>query len=382
MDKKNLAIYIMMLGTFGILSTELGMIGIIPQAAEHFHVNLAEAGLLVSLFSLTIAICALFMPVLFSKFERRRTFSFVLLIFVICTALSAFVEDFKIALLLRIIPAIVHPVYCSISLTVAGEIVPEAEAQSAISKIIMGVSAGMILGVPLITLICSYFGYSNSMLFCSFINLVSLILTLIFFPTTHGEKQSYKSQLSVAKEGIVIISALGVIALNGALYCGYGYIAEFLRQMVGIVGLELTIVLFIYGMASIVGNWVGSKLLINNANKTTLIFPFVMIVLFLLFFVVCRSIIATVIIMAIWGLFNGINNDISQYWMLSSAPSSPEFANGLFISMGNVGVTIGTTIAGFVIIGSDVHNTLLLAASAMIIAFIIIFARVKNYPNT
>lgn len=43
MNKKNLAIYIMMLGTFGILSTELGMVGILPQAAAFFNVNLAEA---------------------------------------------------------------------------------------------------------------------------------------------------------------------------------------------------------------------------------------------------------------------------------------------------------------------------------------------------
>lgn len=333
------------------------------------------------MFALTIAICALFMPVIFSKFERKRTFILVLSVFTICTAISGFVHNFLIALILRIIPAIFHPIYCSISLTVAGEIVPSEEAQSAIAKVIMGVSAGMILGVPLITLICTYFGYSVSMLFCSLLNLISLILTIVFFPTIPGRKQSYGDQLSVAKTGIVLISALGLIALNGALYCGYGYISEFLHQMTNVVGVKLTIILFIYGIASIVGNWVGSKLLVSNPNRTALMFPPIMIVLFLIFFVLCQSLIATVIIMAVWGLLNGINNDISQYWLVSAAPSAPEFANGVFLSMGNVGVTVGTSLAGIVVMNQGVHMTLILASAVMILAFILIFGRVKIYPD-
>lgn len=38
------------------------------------------------------------------------------------------------------------PVYCGISLTVAGEIVPREEARDSISKVIIGVSAGRLLG--------------------------------------------------------------------------------------------------------------------------------------------------------------------------------------------------------------------------------------------
>ena len=46
------------------------------------------------------------------------------------------------------------PVYCGISLTVAGEIVPREEACDSISKVIIGVSAGMIIGVPITAYFC------------------------------------------------------------------------------------------------------------------------------------------------------------------------------------------------------------------------------------
>ena len=72
MKNEKLIIYIMMLGTFGVLSTEMGVVGILPQIAEYFNVNITQAGLFVSLFALTIAICGIFMPLVFSKFEGVR----------------------------------------------------------------------------------------------------------------------------------------------------------------------------------------------------------------------------------------------------------------------------------------------------------------------
>ena len=148
-----------MLGTFGVLSTEMGVVGILPQIAQYFNVDITQAGLFVSLFALTIAICGIFMPLVFSKFDRKKSFILVLAIFTIFSTVGAFVTDFNIALICRIIPAIFHPIYCGLALTVAAEIVEPEKAQDAVSKVIMGVSAGMIIGVPITTFVASNFGY-------------------------------------------------------------------------------------------------------------------------------------------------------------------------------------------------------------------------------
>ena len=50
MKHEKLIIYIMMLGTFGVLSTEMGVVGILPQIAQYFNVDITQAGLFVSLF--------------------------------------------------------------------------------------------------------------------------------------------------------------------------------------------------------------------------------------------------------------------------------------------------------------------------------------------
>ena len=381
MKNENIIIYIMMLGTFGVLSTEMGVVGILPQIAEYFNVNITQAGLFVSLFALTIAICGIFMPLVFSKFDRKKSFILVLAIFTIFSTIGAFVTDFNIALICRIIPAIFHPIYCGLALTVAAEIVEPEKAQDAVSKVIMGVSAGMIIGVPITTFVATNFGYQYAMMWFSIVTLIALIATIIFFPSLPGKEQSYGGQVSVAKTGIFIISTLGVIFLNAGMYTSYSYISEFLNAITNIFRSELSIVLFIYGIASIAGNWIGAKLLNSNTNKTVLSFPIIFSILLLGVFTFGSMKIPTIILMALWGLLAGIGNDIAQYWMVSAAPQAPEFANGIFLSMGNVGVTIGTTIAGAVVLSMGVQYVMLAAIAILILDLILLFIRTNRYTT-
>jgi predicted MFS family arabinose efflux permease len=65
--------------------------------------------------------------------------------------------------------------------------------------------------------------------------------------------------------------------------------------------------------------------------------------------------------------------------MVSAAPDAPEFANGIFLSMGNVGVTLGTTIAGAVVAGMGVQYVMLAAIAVMIIDLILLFTRTNRY---
>lgn len=55
-NSKGLLIFILAVGVFGIINTEMGVIGILPDLAVYFDVSVPTAGLLVSLFALAIAI--------------------------------------------------------------------------------------------------------------------------------------------------------------------------------------------------------------------------------------------------------------------------------------------------------------------------------------
>ena len=96
--RNNLLIFILTIGVFGILNTEMGVIGILPSIAEHFHVSVSKAGWLVSLFALVVAVSGPTMPLLFSGINRKKVMLLVLGVFVLGNIVSIFTSNFTIAI--------------------------------------------------------------------------------------------------------------------------------------------------------------------------------------------------------------------------------------------------------------------------------------------
>ena len=72
-------------------------------------------------------------------------------------------------------------------------------------------------------------------------------------------------------------------------------------------------------------------------------------------------------------------NDILPYWIVSAVPQAPEFANGVFLSMSNVGVTIGTSIGGWLIVTYATQYIFLGSIAVLMLAFLAVLSRVKIF---
>ena len=375
MDKNNLVILILAFGTFGILTTEMGFVGILPLVATQFGVNVVDAGLFVSLFALGVAIAGLVMPLLFSKVNYKKSLLLVLGIFIISNICFAFITDFNIALILRVIPAFFHPIFCSFALTLAAQLAKEGEELKATSRVIMGVSAGMILGVPIVSSLSYSESFELAMLFMATINIIAFISLAILMPSIKPKEGiSYSGQLKVLKKPSFILSIIGVLLISAGLYSVYSYVSLFLG-LSNIVGNFLSVVLFLYGVFSICGNYIAGHLLSKVPNKTVLIYPFIISIIFLLLFGFYDIVMAIIILMIIWGVFAGIGNNIQQFWITSAAPEAPEFANGIFLSSGNIGITLGTTLSGIAISALGVRYIVFVGIVCSLLAFVFFVLR-------
>lgn len=350
--RNNLLIFILTIGVFGILTTEMGVVGILPLIADHYHISVSQAGLLVSLFALAVAISGPILPLLFSGINRKKVMLLVLAIFILGNIVSMFASNFTILLIARVVPAFFHPIYCSLALTVAATSVSREEAPKAVSKVIMGVSAGMILGVPITNFIANQTSIQMSILFFAIVNIIAFLATLIFVPSLPvNERLSYGAQISVLKKPIVWLAIATVIFLNSGTSSINTFITEYLETITNISGNTLTFALFLLGVASLIGALLGGRMLSRNAVKTAITFPIVLGIVHLLSFITGKSIGPMMITILLWGILFAISNSVSQYWITNAAPEAPDFANGLFLSCGNIGVTIGTGIGGLIISG-------------------------------
>lgn len=181
-DSGALLVFILTAGVFGIINTEMGVIGILPLIAEHFHVTVPEAGWTVSIFALVVAISAPIMPLLFSGINRKKVMLLALGVFTLSNIISMLTSNFTLLLITRALPAFLHPVYVSMAFTVAAASVSKEKAPKAVAKVFIGVSAGMVLGVPVTSYIASEVSFTMGMMFFTVVNALVFVATILSYP--------------------------------------------------------------------------------------------------------------------------------------------------------------------------------------------------------
>lgn len=271
-------------------------------------------------------------------------------VFVISNLVSVFTTNFTVLLITRAIPAFFHPLYVSIAFSTAASSVSREDAPKAVSKIFAGVSAGMVLGVPVTSYIASEFSFSAAMVFFTVVNTFVLLATIFLIPSMPvKERLSYGTQLSVLKKPVLWNSFLAALLMNAAMFGFYSYLSDYLITVTDVSFKVISLLLFVYGMANIVGNIAAGKLLAQHPFATLKYVPAIMAILYLVLYGLGKLTIPTSIVILILGIFAGIANNGNQFMVSTSATEAPDFANGLFLTAANLGTTLGTAICGMFI---------------------------------
>ena len=378
LNSSTLLVFILTTGVFGIINTEMGVIGILPLIAENFQVTVPEAGWTVSIFALVVAISAPITPLLFSSINRKKVMILALGLFTLSNIISMMTTNFTVLLISRALPAFLHPVYVSMAFTVAAASVSKEKAPKAVAKVFIGVSAGMVLGVPVTSYIASEVSYSMGMLFFTVVNALVLVATILFVPSMPvKEKLSYGTQLGVLKKKVVWYSILAITLINGALFGFFSYMSDYLKTVTEVSYNVISAVLLVYGLANIVGNVLAGRLLSINARRSIIIMPFALLASYIFLFFVGEWITAMVIIILILGVLAGIASNNMQYMITDSAPEAPDFANGMFLTSANLGTTIGTAICGAFITEMGTRYSVFGAFLFLIASIVFVYLRVR-----
>ncbi len=258
-------VYLLALGTFGLITTEFSVIGILPQIAEHFNVSMQMAGWLLSAFAIVVAITAPFSTILTSRVNRKHLLITSLGVFILSNVISAYAPNFIVAMLARILPALFHPIFWAIATGIAAASVEPKEAPRAVSVIYGGLSAAMVIGVPLATALGARFGWQAAYLSNAAINLVSLLGLLLWMQDTPVREEGHHNRpLDLLKNPQQWVNLLITLILVSGLFSAYGYFADYVKVITHATGAQTSMMLFLFGVAGFAGNWVTGKFLTRS----------------------------------------------------------------------------------------------------------------------
>lgn len=350
--------YIGCLGFIGVITTEFGIIGILPQIAEHYRISIDKAGILLSAFALVIALTGPFMTLLASGFDRKKIMAVSLLIFLITGIVSSCSPPFWLLILVRILPAFLQPVYIATALSAAVAKGNKSNENELMSIVFSGIAIAMVTTVPFATYLASRVTWELSFVIQAFVSLTALAFIWFGLPDMPVKtRKSYGSQIQILKKPVFIISTAMNFFMITAWFSTYSYFAEYLNKAKDMDNTLVSYMLFVFGIMGVLANFLAGKMMNKSVTGTTLFFLTGTVITPVLLYFSGGNTWTTIAVIGLWGfLYSPCFLSASTY-MISAAPEALEFANSLATSFGNLGVTLGTTLGGFVIAKYDVTYT-------------------------
>ncbi|SHK15079.1 MFS transporter [Chryseobacterium polytrichastri] len=368
--------YIGCLGFLAVITTEFGVIGILPQIAEHYQISIDKAGYLLSAFALIIALTGPFMTLLMSGFDRKKVMFAAIFMFLITGVVSSFSPPFWLLMLVRILPAFLQPVYIASALSVAVSNADKKHSNELMGIVFSGVALAMVTTVPFATWLSSVWSWESSFIVQSVVSVIALAgIYFLLPPMPVKEKKSYGSQLKILAQPTFIISTLMNFFMITAWFSTYSYFADYLNKAKGMDSTMISYMLFLFGIIGVFANWISGKMLNKNITGTTAFFLSGTILVPVLLYFSDGNLLATIVVIGIWGFLYSPSFLNASTYMISSVPQSLEFANSLATSFGNLGVTLGTTVGGWMIITKGVEFNPWIGLVFGILAFIMIGVR-------
>jgi predicted MFS family arabinose efflux permease len=345
------------LAAFAIGTTEFVIVGLIPSIAADLGITLPSAGLLVSLYALSVAVSAPLLTALTGKVPRKPLLLGLMALFTVGNLIAWQAPGYGTLITARVLTGLAHGVFFSVGSIIATGLVPREKAASAIATMFSGMTVAFVTSIPLGTFIGQRFGWPATFLAVSAFGLLALLGAWAFVPKSiaHTPPAPLLRQMRVLLQPrLLLVFAMTAVGYGGSLIA-FTFLAPILQDIAGFTPEMVGVVLLAYGISVAVGNVWGGRLADRLGAVAALktIFLLLAAVLLVLTFTAPHQWLVVLTVLA-WGAVAFGNVPALQVYVVQQAekvaPDAVDVAAGFNIAAFNIGVAGGSW-AGSLVVG-------------------------------
>lgn len=371
-------LWVLTLGAFA-LGTDLFVIaGILPSVARDMGVTPGASGWLMSAFAFTYALAAPILAVATGHLERRRVLLGSFALFCAANVVSATAPDFAVLLASRVFAALGAALYMPSASALAVSLAPPERRGRALSMVTGGLTVAIVLGVPIGTWIGAYADWRATFWFVALVGTGALVGIRIRIPPVPASPPvTWSARIALLRQPRVLAAlALTVLSLAGSFVI-YPYLATLLARLTHFSATQIGWVLLLFGVASMVGNFLGGYGADRWGATPTLVVALGVFSTVLAAFAWSATQPAMLLIaIAAWGASAWMVTPPQQHRLVAFAPQIPGAVLGLNSSAIYLGMGVGTSIGAMAIQRPSVESFSWAGAAFELAAMLLLFASI------
>lgn len=346
------ALWALVIGAFGIGTTEFVIAGLLPAIATDFGVTIPVAAHLATSYALGVFVGAPVLIILGARTPKKTMLAFLAGLFVLGNLITALAPTLEVAIAGRVVTSLTHGAFFGIGSVLAAEMVPPHKRVSAIAFMFSGLTVANLIGVPAGTWLSQQFSWQTTFYAITLIGVATVVGVLALIPATPKPKAQRIGHEFAAFGNAKVLLAMGITILGpAAFFTSITYIAPMMTEVAGFSEGAVTWILMVFGFGLFVGNWLGGRFadraLMPMLYGTLLGQGLVLIA----FHYLASSQIASVLCIFLMAAFGFATVSPIQKLVMDKAKAAgaPTLASAVNIGLFNLGNALGAWLGGVVI---------------------------------
>ena len=338
------------LSAFIFNTTEFVPVALLSDIALSFEMETATVGLMITVYAWMVFLGSLPLMLLTAKVERKQLLLSIFALFIVSHILSVAAWNFWVLLISRIGIALAHAIFWSITASLVIRVAPKDKKQQALGLLALGSSLAMILGLPLGRLIGQSLDWRSTFAVIGIIATLVMLLMWKLLPHLPSKNAGSLASIPVLmKRPLLVGIYLLVMIIISGHFTTYSYIEPFAIKVSQFAPEIATMMLFIFGLAGVVGSFLFGRLYAKNSRNFIACAMMLVMLPQLLLFPLKHFEIAIFLLVFLWGIGITSLSIALQMRVLQLAPDATDVASAIYSGIYNVGIGAGALFGSIVI---------------------------------
>ncbi|MCM0620888.1 MFS transporter [Nocardioides bruguierae] len=358
------------LAIFSLVTSEFLPASLLPAMADDFGVSEGVAGQVVTATALVGMLAGPGITLLFPRTDRRVLLLGLLAVAVLANVLTAVAPAYAVVVVARLLLGAAIAGSWALAIGVCARLVSAARLGRAMSIVNLGLSASLVLSVPLGALLSSAAGWRPVFWGVAALGLVALAAIAVLVPSVPASPGAGAAALlGTLRSPVLLLGLAGVGLLVAGHFGSYTFVRPAIDAVGGMNTGLVALALVLYGAGGLLGNAAVGVVIDRRLPLLLLVVPGVICAAVVLLAVAgalgTGSVPLALVAVAVWGLgFGGIATS-TQTLTARAEPTRIESAGGLYVAVFQLAIALGTALGGLLLDAAGV--TPLLVASGVVV---------------
>lgn len=256
-----LAIVALALGGFAIGTTEFVTMGLLKEIAVGIGESIPTTGHVITAYAFGVVVGAPVIVALGARLPRRELAVGLILALGLGNAVTALADGYLPVMAARFLAGLPHGAYFGVASLLAASLVPAHRRGRAVSRVMLGLSAATVAGVPAATWLGQALGWRAAYGAVVVLAVLAAVMMLVFVPHQPADRTAtIRGELSALKRPQVLFAVSAGMVGFGGMFAMYSYVAPIVTDVTGLSDTTIPWFLLVFGVGSVLGSWAAGPL--------------------------------------------------------------------------------------------------------------------------